>query len=347
MAAVFASFGAPAASRAAPLRLQSGFVSCCTHRRSLVVDTDMAFDDIFALLLLTRASGRSMYDLELISTVTGISCASFGATAARALFPSTVVMAGKNRKDCRSRSKHSWLPAYRERFRLFASRSISENLFCGANADNDDETCSGSVDALIETLSASDDSGCDLMCLGPLTNVATWLDDPDLSELMKQKLGQVWILGGNLPGISSEGEFNFLEDTHAASKVIESPYLAGKLRIVTSCVSGSESRDFSSGIVNSVSAALSASGNNDEKMKEILQVEPKALFYDPVCAFAYTHGDSLPLETTKVRVAANGVLEFDAKAQSSVKLLRHMNKAHQQKYVEWIQSCSKSTLLLE
>lgn len=331
MATSFASFGAfRMSNRVASLSPNNrGLASGRSRMRSLVVDTDMGFDDVFAMLLLTRASKRSAYNLQLISTVSGMNTASIGAKVSRNLFPSAIVTAGKDETDYKSGIEYSWLPEYRERFRQFASNKMGSKFDGGTS----------SIDALVKVLGASEDSECDLMCLGPLTNVATWLQDPDLAKLMNKKLGVVYILGGNHPKYNSDGEFNFMEDPSAASAVIESPHLAGKLRIVTSSVSGSKSEGLSRGLVESVRAALST-GTNDPRMVEVFNMESDAVYYDPVCAFAYAHSNDLPFEEMNVRVE-DGILEQCDDAHSSVTLLDHLNETHRQNYVDWVQSCAR------
>ena len=72
----------------------------------------------------------------------------------------------------------------------------------------------------------------DLMCLGPLTNVASWLEqqtqDDDIYSFIETQVKTIWIMGGNLPaydlggsgGGAAEAEFNFAQDPKAAYAVL-------------------------------------------------------------------------------------------------------------------------------
>jgi len=155
-----------------------------------------------------------------------------------------------------------WLSKCRKQMKEFCSlegitlsnKSIGDN-HCNTNIgyDNDDD------DAATTFLSTAmlPTSKIDLICLGPLTNLAHWLEH--IPDFASDRLNSVWILGGNIPiirtkttmigkteGTSSsssgtsttsnndkegndvEAEFNFARDPEAVRKVLNHPGLFGK-----------------------------------------------------------------------------------------------------------------------
>lgn len=62
-------------------------------KRSLIVDTDMGFDDVLALLLLHAS--KSCGDVRLVSTVLGINSATYGAHCARGLLGPSINSGGQ------------------------------------------------------------------------------------------------------------------------------------------------------------------------------------------------------------------------------------------------------------
>jgi len=142
---------------------------------------------------------------------------------------------------------HPWLAECRRQMRDFLS---SEGI--GLSSDTDDAsrrnragsgigccsdgkgTSDGATAAILSATAGAGDANSggkkiDLVCLGPLTNLAHWLERiPDLGT---HRLNSVWILGGNIPvgGLPPshppsgaeevEAEFNFARDPEAVRTV--------------------------------------------------------------------------------------------------------------------------------
>jgi len=101
---------------------------------------------------------------------------------------------------------------------------VNSNATSNANGNKDDDEVKNTVD---------------LMCLGPLTNVASWLEaqtqDDDVFSFIEEQVNTIWIMGGNLPAYdlggggggaddsaapAPEAEFNFAQDPKAAYAVL-------------------------------------------------------------------------------------------------------------------------------
>lgn len=317
--------------------------------RQLIVDTDFGFDDILSLLLLDR---HSKYNLQLISTVSGVSLASTGAAYARAIFGSSVeVAAGQDVDAHGDHSSHHWLPSYRNRLdRYMASK---HNVRAGGQGDQS-ECIHGNCTAIAlrNVLESSVERECDLICLGPLTNVASWLEDPSLAQLMCDKIENVWVLGGTEGSGPDAGEFNFQLDSNAVRSIIQTHHLQGKLRIVTSDVSGPDAPKFDARFGETI-GKMAREGAIDDKISHLLRNEPRSIYFDPICAFASIHSDQLRYKRAHVRsVEPNGNISLLSNEEQdeehknipiggkgqmpSVEFLDHLDDAHRDLFVRWI-----------
>jgi len=325
--------------------------STVVSSRQLVVDTDFGFDDILSLLLLDRSSN---YKMELISTVSGVSVASRGATYARAIFGSAVdVAAGRDVDSHLEASSHQWLPSYRNRLdEYMASRYDVTTEVQGEQQESIFGKCTAT--ALKNVLEGSVNRGCDLLCLGPLTNVASWLEDPNLAQLMRDKIETVWILGGTENRNNDAGEFNFQLDCEAVRSVTQTPHLEGKLRIVTADVSGPDSPNFAAGLEKAI-GKMADEAHVDDMIYDLLRKEPRAIYFDPLCAFACTKSDQLQYREAHIRsleptgnillhpedYSGDDVGEHRSDRQQRspvpmVRLLEHLDDTHQDQFIKWI-----------
>lgn len=314
--------------------------------RQLIVDSDFGFDDTLSLLLLDR---HSKYNLQLITTVSGVSLASTGAAYARAIFDSSVeVAAGQDVDAHADHSSHHWLPSYRDRL----DRYMTSKHNVRAGAQGDQSACihgKCTATALRSVLESSVERECDLICLGPLTNVASWLEDPSLAQLMCDIIENVWVLGGSGPDAC---EFNFQLDSNAVRSVIQTHHLQGKLKIVTSNVSGPDAPKFDTRFEEMI-GKMAREGALDDKISDLLRSEPRAIYFDPICAFASIHSDQLRYKRAPIRsVEPNGNIslhsneEQDEKHENipigskghmpSVEFLEHLEDAHRDLFARWI-----------
>ncbi|OEU23018.1 hypothetical protein FRACYDRAFT_233184 [Fragilariopsis cylindrus CCMP1102] len=139
------------------------------------------------------------------------------------------------------------------------------------NVDDDDDAATA---FLSTTMISTTDNKIDLICLGPLTNLAHWLDY--IPDFAPDRLNSVWILGGNIPTIRTattsssstslseeivEAEFNFARDPEAVQTVLNHKGLHGKtIHIVPQevCDRNAFERSFRSGVGPAVSCATAA-----------------------------------------------------------------------------------------
>jgi inosine-uridine nucleoside N-ribohydrolase len=93
-----------------------------------------------------------------------------------------------------------------------------------------------------------------------------------VSTLLSEKISSVYILGGTQSSQVGK-EFNFMNDSEAASTVLSSPTLAGKIKLVTADVSGSSSPcKFSEGLAEKVNNLLASIPANASSSKEIMSI---------------------------------------------------------------------------
>ena len=158
------------------------------------------------------------------------------------------------------------------------------------NVDDDDDDDAATA-FLATTRMSTTDNKIDLICLGPLTNLAHWLEH--IPDFAPDRLNSVWILGGNIPTIRTattsssslssslsslseeivEAEFNFARDPEAVQTILNHKGLHGKtIHIVPQevCDRDAFERSFRSGVgptescATTAAATISASGIIDD-----------------------------------------------------------------------------------
>jgi len=201
------------------------------------MDTDVGFDDLVAIGCCScpgedNASTTSK-SIVGISTVGGglTPNPSDGVAILKGLFASSSSYGDVPIVSGRTNQKHSnrddtdndpsWLAKCRFQLKDFcASQNIS--IPSDSSTRENDEATS----ALRLSIQKHHDKGkMDLVCLGPLTNLAHWLDDETKPEWMASNIKSIWILGGNLPTTpdsrASSVEFNFGRDPKAVQRVLQ------------------------------------------------------------------------------------------------------------------------------
>ena len=165
-----------------------------------------------------------------------------GVAILRGLLPgglNTMPIIAGNREGSLSvkRDDPSWLATSREQMNTFCA---SEGISLPSTFEEDERTNETSDNNLHSThaeifameTNGDDYSGkMDLVCLGPLTNLAQWLEE--IPERTKNSLNSIWILGGNIPirqstlndECSADAEFNFARDPEAVRTVLHHPQL--------------------------------------------------------------------------------------------------------------------------
>jgi inosine-uridine nucleoside N-ribohydrolase len=138
------------------------------------------------------------------------------------------------------------------------------------NVDDDNDNDAATA-FLSTTMISTTENKIDLICLGPLTNLAHWLEH--IPDFASDRLNSVWILGGNIPTTRTatkttssssssedivEAEFNFTRDPEAVQTVLSHTGLHGKIiHIVPQevCNRDAFERSFRSGVAPTVSGA--------------------------------------------------------------------------------------------
>eukprot|EP00977_Amphora_coffeiformis_P023115 scaffold12214_cov159-Amphora_coffeaeformis.AAC.6 len=273
--------------------------------KRIIVDTDAGFDDLVALTC-PLAHGHS---IDLVTTVCGSNTALDTHHALERLLSSGLdnrVVPSKNRP----RPSQAWLTDFRRRFGAFVERHgtttpTQSPLQKSSNGDDDDDD-DGMTTRVKQFLQNSPDDGVDLLCLGPLSNVADWMER--FPDLMMTKVSSVWILGGSHPTTERVDEFNFGQDAPAASYVFEGR-LADKITLVPGDVTSHHlvADDFIPTIVEAAcrnqELASTDYNVNTKLLAHIIEEEQQySIFYDPVCIFLYLHPEAARFARVPLRV---------------------------------------------
>ncbi|CAB3387808.1 Hypothetical predicted protein [Cloeon dipterum] len=189
----------------------------------VVVDTDPGTDDALALYMLLAADERKMVKLLAVTIVDGNTNADHGSRNALRVLKSVDRLEIPVYKG--SPGPIILEPVPKDKSRVTHAGYHGEDGFGGAKFDKEpemgllqDETA---VLALIK-LAKEHKGKLNLLCLGPLTNVALAMKaDPEFASNVKN----VFIMGGNTAAVgnaTSTAEFNFLHDPEAAHIVLAS-----------------------------------------------------------------------------------------------------------------------------
>ena len=205
------------------------FQSFSTHnimtppkKKVVFIDTDSGFDDILAISALNNPA----ISVPFISTVGGIhECPYCASKFLDMIYPSAIVVAGLSTQDI-SNEVPSWLLEYRRKLDTLVSPNSGDVI-------NEDVTLELHT-SLQHTLRQYPDQSVDLLCLGPLTNIASWVNDKETLFLLERKLNSIYIMGGNTPDSNNDkAEFNFAQDPTAAEIVLTNPKLSNRINLVT------------------------------------------------------------------------------------------------------------------
>lgn len=254
------------------------------RRRRRIVDTDAGFDDVVAIQSLLAHN----YSVDLVTTVCGSNTATETFRGLRRLFPQLDIVRPQDTN--RPRPAQGWLTDFRRRFANFVNRH-------GVSLSGDDENDKSVDDPLPSPLSrvqafleSSADASVDLICLGPLSNVADWCRA--FPTLLQAKVDSVWILGGAHPNVARTDEFNFGQDAAAAHAVLQSA-LRHKITLVPGDATAHDLAppSFVPAIMDAVQQQHfndNTTTTNSNLLAHVVREEQQySIFYDPVCAFLY------------------------------------------------------------
>jgi inosine-uridine nucleoside N-ribohydrolase len=283
------------------------------HRR-LIVDTDVGFDDVMAIGALIQNSR----DIALITTVHGTNKAAYGAKALESMFPSIPIKAGVEEREG-DRSNVSWLPHARKIFADFLRENkvpMNEEALPKTNS---------AKDAVEQLLRENPEETFDLMCIGPLSNLADWISDESTAALVHTQVNAVWIMGGSLEA----GGFNFGQAPEAAEIAVAA--LSGKIHLVMDEDSGPEIAP--PGFTESITAIAKRASKHSWYAK-IVQKESKMAYWDPVCVFAFLHQNAVSLEDMAVTLdTKTGLVVEDSE---SATVLTRVSDVPLEDYKAWI-----------
>ena len=193
-------------------------------KKTVIIDTDSGFDDILAISALIN---NPTISVPFISTVSGIhECPYRASKFLDMIYPTATVVAGLSIQDV-SNEVPSWLLEYRRKLDTLVSSNNGDDI-------NKDFTTFELHTSLHNTLRQYPDQSIDLLCLGPLTNIASWINDEETLSLLHNKLKSICIMGGNSPVSNNDkAEFNFAQDPNSAQPVLTSPILQNRINLVT------------------------------------------------------------------------------------------------------------------
>ena len=187
--------------------------------RQVIIDTDMAVDDWFAILYLLQKPGVNV----LAITVTGTGEAHCDPGVKNALGLEKLAEHAPIPVACGDEIPLKGSNVFPDSFRNAVDSMLGIRLPKGSNTSSTTEA----VDLLAMILENAPEP-VDILVLGPLTNLAILVDEhPDL----KSKVGKIYLMGGavNVPGnVSSwidgntKAEWNIFIDPYAANLVFES-----------------------------------------------------------------------------------------------------------------------------
>lgn len=298
-------------------------------RRSLIVDTDGAFDDLVALFCLRHESSGK---LDLLTTVGGVNSSPANtAKCLQRLFPTVPVTAGLCLNIHGELSPPSWLTRQRAALKLYEQKELKLSHL---NGFDDEYDASASLSAMMKTLSEKKDGSVDLLCLGPLTNIASWLRNPQVGPLIAARVHCIYIMGGNNPSLADKkSEYNFEQDPTAASQVLESGYTRDKVFLVPqeTCLNTAKKS-----LVTSLEAFASQYKAESLLARTLLYFED-SLVYDPVAAFCYTNKASCQTQTYHVKVdESTGLMVSTADDSNSSCRIRVATNVDAIDYIAWI-----------
>ncbi|KAL3941083.1 MAG: hypothetical protein SGARI_000711 [Bacillariaceae sp.] len=291
------------------------------RQRPLIIHTDAGFDDLVALQCLLHHTSAAAP--TLITTVGGVLPVPAASATLRHLFPHANIASGRNApaEPFQGKPLPTWLADYRtlslEGFsQQILDKPLQLDLDLGINHHHNnhhdrDEALKHFMDFVSSSDSIPTDDGVDMICLGPLTNLAHWLEHCDDDDLF-HRIHRIFVLGGNHPASESSAEFNFSLDPEAAHKVLHSPSLNGKLHLLTTTVGRMEQVQNAVG-EEALDSFIRQKRNADNKclLGNLLLFDEfgYSLSCDPVCAFALHHPTLVQWEEVAVQVEPNtGVL---------------------------------------
>ena len=291
-----------------------------TPKRCIIIDTDVGWDDLVAIQALLDEPTKK---IALMTTIHGCSSAYMGHQILQTCFPDILCVAGE--EESPEIPRPEWVDKSRQEMEAALLRSS----WTSSNNDEKDETTAQSACQAIVDLCFQPESEptpiFDLLCLGPLTNVAYLMQHN--ADIVDQYIDQIYIMGGTLDALVGS-EFNFDTDRASAVRVLKSSF-AHKITLVTQTVSQPDvwSSEFwkevddllhqGEDVLSRTPQDDSESINHDPQQNrndstptqstnnlihKILLQHPDKICWDPVCIYAYLFPQAVETEPTKILV---------------------------------------------
>uniref|UniRef100_A0A7R9ZLE0 Inosine/uridine-preferring nucleoside hydrolase domain-containing protein n=1 Tax=Craspedostauros australis TaxID=1486917 RepID=A0A7R9ZLE0_9STRA len=169
----------------------------------------------------------------------------------------------------------------------------------------------------------------DILCLGPLTNLASWMQ---LMNSHDEHIAAIWMLGGNL-GDRDVAEFNFSWDPHAVQQVFDAA-VACKIRLIPGEVSD---RAYVMRQLGDMDDFIATLPHHDDAatvdLRSILQWDDYGLFSDPVCAYVMEYPDVAQWDTRHVVVDEHGCLHEGTKESAQIQIATQIDLSG---YLAWL-----------
>ncbi len=321
------------------------------QRRAILIDTDVGFDDLSAIrgLTLSRKQQKSEDKRLIFSTVDGISSKHYGGKILETLYPKTPVHIGIEKSTGRTNAAiPSWLIDLRQRMHQF----IEETLHIVPPPPRENDSITERTEGLIPQ-KKDDEYDWDIICLGPLTNIAEWVSMSSQNQIGLHTIENIWIMGGNMPihfGNDENAEYNFQQDPNAVTTVLSKPLKMQQkqpnIYLITSDVSSIE---FPKVITDElVQMAKSKMGFYNQLFAVAIN---DVIHFDPICMFAHLHPSSVTWEKQKVYIQRNtGLLllptendSLDKNAYAMSQEIHFATDIDQDHYIQWL----KSNMIME
>ena len=315
------------------------------QRQAILVDTDVGFDDLCAIrgLTLSQTQQKKAPKKLIFSTVDGISSKHYGGKILETLYPKIPVQMGIQSTAGNSDDLPSWLIELRQKFHQFVEDTL--HIIPPHSPANDDSR------EMIEGLTQQkkdDEDGWDVICIGPLTNIAEWVSVSSQDEIGLENIENIWIMGGNMPIHSANDEnveYNFQQDPKAVTTVLSKPLKMQQkqpnIYLITSDVS---SVQIPKEITDELAQlAKSKKGFYNQLFAFAIN---DVIHFDPICMFAHLHPSSVTWKKQKVLVQRNtGLLllptdndQFNTNSCDISQEIYFATDFDQDHYFEWVKS---------
>ena len=195
-------------------------------KRCVIIDTDVGWDDLVAIQALLDEPKKK---IALMTTIHGCSSAYMGHQILQTCFPDILCVAGEEESPDIPR------PEWVDKSRQEMETALLRSSWTSSNNDEDETRAQSACQAIEDVCFQPDNESTpifDLICLGPLTNVAYLMEHH--ADIVDQYISRIYIMGGTLDAQGSE--FNFDIDRASAVRVLTSCF-AHKITLVTQTVS--------------------------------------------------------------------------------------------------------------